>query len=125
MAEIGVLNSWETLETILPLTDLFLYDLKETDAEKHKLYTGVSPDVIWNNLQKIDAAGGKTILRCPLIPGLNDREEHAEEIARIANRLKHLQEIHLMPYHPLGESKLKYLEKASLYSGGFEERKDL
>ena len=117
--------SWETIEKILPYVDLFLYDLKETDAEKHELYTAVPLNVILENLQRVDAAGGKTILRCPLIPGLNDRKEHAEGIAMIANGLKNLQEINLMPYHPLGESKLKRFGKESLYSGDFAERKDL
>lgn len=117
--------SWSTVEKVLPLVDLFLYDLKETDAEKHLLYTGVPLDIILENLQKIDAAGGKTILRCPLIPSLNDRKEHAAEIARIASGLKNLQEINLMPYHPLGESKLARLGKDSRYSGDFAKQKDL
>lgn len=117
--------SWSVVKKILPLVDLFLYDLKETDAEKHLLYTGVPLDIILENLQKIDAAGGKMILRCPLIPGLNDRKAHAAEIARIASGLKNLQEINLMPYHPLGESKLVRLGKDSRYSGDFAPKQAL
>ena len=101
--------AWEKIAALLPDTDLFLYDLKETDPEKHMEYTRVPLAPVLENLARIDAAGGEVILRCPLIPGLNDRDGHADGIAEIANRLTHLREINLMPYHPLGESKLARL----------------
>ena len=54
-------------------------------------------------------AGAKSILRCPLIPGLNDDVEHLAGIAELANTLKHVQEIHVEPYHPLGVNKANRL----------------
>jgi pyruvate formate lyase activating enzyme len=44
-------------------------------------------------------------LRCPIIPGLNDREEHLKRIAEIADSLPGVRQVTLHPYHPLGESK--------------------
>lgn len=96
---------------LLGLVDLFLYDLKETDPVRHEKYTGVPLQPILNNLRVLDNAGAAISLRCPIIPGFNDREEHLRAIAGIANSLKHVVEINLMPYHPLGESKLKRLGK--------------
>ncbi len=102
----------ENYRKIMDCVDIFLYDVKETDPSKHELYTGVPLDPILKNLRMIDAAGGVTVLRCPIIPGLNDRKEHLQSVGRIAASLKHVQEINLMPYHPLGESKLQRIGKS-------------
>lgn len=111
--------AWERVAALLPDTDLFLYDIKETDPVRHEKYTGVPLVPILENLSRIDAAGGETILRCPLVPGLNDRDDHADGIAEIANRLAHLRKINLMPYHPLGEPKLARLGRKPGLGGGF------
>lgn len=117
--------AWEKIAALLPDTDLFLYDLKETDPEKHMKYTRVPLAPVLENLARIDAAGGEVILRCPLIPGLNDRDGHADGIAEIANRLTHLREINLMPYHPLGESKLARLGREPGLGGEFASQGEL
>ncbi len=102
---------------LLPAVDLFLYDLKETDPARHEEYTGVPLQPILDNLLALDNTGAAIILRCPVIPGLNDREEHFRAIAAIAGKLNYVREINLMPYHPLGESKLKRLGKSSCLNG--------
>lgn len=99
--------SWEALEKAAPLVDLFLYDIKETDPERHKQYTGVRNERIRENLIRLDEMGCSVIMRCPMIPGLNDREDHLQGIAALANRLKHVQMIHIEPYNSFGESKSK------------------
>ena len=43
---------FENFEKILPYTDLFLYDIKLFDSEKHKKYTGMSNKLILENLKK-------------------------------------------------------------------------
>lgn len=86
-------------------TDLFLYDFKETVTEKHRSFTGVSNRVIVENLERLDGLGARTILRCPVIPGCNDREEHFRGIGALAGRLRNLEGIEIEPYHPLGISK--------------------
>lgn len=96
---------WEILESLLPYTDLFLWDVKETDSSLHQRFTGVENTLILENLHKLDAAGASVILRCPLIPGCNDRKEHLEAIATLANELKNVLRIDVEPYHPLGKGK--------------------
>lgn len=111
---------WESLSSLLPLVDLFLYDYKLSDPEKHREYTGVDNHRILENLKRLDEAGAKTILRCPVIPGINDTPEHFAGIARTANRLLHLQEVHVEPYHPLGANKAERLgEEYALKDLGF------
>jgi glycyl-radical enzyme activating protein len=93
------------LESAAAKTDLFLYDLKETDPERHRDYTGAGNDRILENLSALDQMGARVILRCPIIPGLNDRPDHFESISAIAGRLDNLLEIHLMPFHPYAAHK--------------------
>lgn len=95
----------EKLRAIAPYVDLFLYDCKETRPDLHKKYTGVSNRRIWNNLQLLDQMGANIILRCPIIPTLNDRDDHFLSISALANRLPHVTEIDIEPYHPLGSGK--------------------
>lgn len=99
----------EKIREIIPLVDLFLFDYKLTDDTLHKKYIGVSNERILKNLKIIDEAGGKTVLRCPIIPGINDTDDHFREIAEVANGLKNLVEINLEPYHSLGEDKYRNL----------------
>ena len=99
--------SWERIRTLLPLVNLFLYDCKEMDAQRHKDFTGQSNLLILKNLQSLHAAGAKIQLQCPIIPGCNDREDHFNGIVALAHSLPHLEGVLLLPYHPLGESKLQ------------------
>jgi pyruvate formate lyase activating enzyme len=101
--------AWEEIEPLLPLTDLFLYDIKETNPEKHRVFTGVSNERIRENLKKLHDAGSRIVVRLPLIPGLNDRESHFQGIAELARELKRVDGFDIMPYHRLGESKLARL----------------
>lgn len=117
--------SGDVIEKVLPVVDIFLYDLKESDAEKHLEYTGVPLEVIIKNLELIDRAGGRTILRCPVIPGLNDRVDHAMGIAETANSLSNLLEINIMPYHPLGENKAVNIGKKPAFTAGFADKQEL
>ncbi len=100
------------------LTDLFLYDLKETDEVLHRTYTGYSNRRIFSNLKRLDEIGVPIVLRCPIIPTLNDREDHFQNISKIAGELKNLKEIHLMPFHPYGSGK-------SVKIGSFYQLKDV
>ncbi len=90
---------------LIPLVDLFLWDYKETDAARHLEYTQVERQPIMDNLLALDRDGAQTILRCPIVPGLNDHDDHFEGIARTAESLTHCQAVHIEPYHPLGKSK--------------------
>ncbi len=92
-------------------TDIFLFDRKLTDTELHKKYTGVGDEGIKENLKTIDERGSKIILRCPVIPTVNDLEEHFRGIAETANSLKNCIGIDIAPYHELGTSKLLRLGK--------------
>lgn len=101
--------SAETVKKIAPLTDLFLFDIKETDSENHKLFTGVPLEPIIENLRLIDSLGVSTVLRCPIIPEKNLRDGHLRGIAELCASLKNVTEINVMAYHTLGSSKYEAL----------------
>lgn len=102
---------WQDIEKLMPYVDLFLWDVKETDPVRHKEYTGVTNERILSNLRRLNGAGAEIVLRCPLIPGLNDREEHLKAIAGLAEELSGVQRVDVEPYHPLGKSKCEDLGK--------------
>ena len=105
---------WNEYEQILPLVDLFLFDVKATNPAKHKQFTGVDNALIRSNLEKLAAAKAHIILRCPLIPDVNDDDEHLDAIGALAESLKVL-EVNVEPYHPLGVNKSKRLGRVPDY----------
>ena len=104
---------WEIMKQILQHVDLVLYDLKHMDPVAHQLYTGVSNDVILENARRIyQELNIPVLVRIPVIPGFNDSMENIEATGRfVAAELGTLTEVHLLPYHRLGEMKYQRLEK--------------
>jgi len=102
---------FENFEKILPYTDLFLYDIKLFDSEKHKKYTGMSNKQILENLKKLFSAGAKIWIRIPIIPSVNDDIDEMKKIKVFLDECGSPEKIQLLPYHPMGESKSKALGK--------------
>ena len=97
--------SVHSLERLLPLTDLFLYDLKETDPVRHQELTGVPLEPILANLTVLCDAGAVVRIRLPIVPGLNDRPDHFRAVARLLRSLSGVEAVEVMPYHSLGTDK--------------------
>jgi pyruvate formate lyase activating enzyme len=96
-------------ERLLPLVDLFLFDLKETDEARHREFTGAPIGRILENLHLLHDRGAHVVLRLPLVPDYNARDEHFAAVAELAHSLPRLEGVELMPYHRLGTSKLDRL----------------
>ncbi len=101
--------NWLSLRSILPYTDLFLYDLKHMDSEKHKEYTAVSNRKILDNLQKLSAEGAKILVRIPVIPGINDDLDNRQRCGEFLADLPNIEGVELMPYHAIGMAKYESL----------------
>ncbi len=106
----------ERIEATMPYVDLYLYDIKETDPELHREYTGASNELILKNLELLDRAGKDIILRCPIIPGLNDRDEHYRQLGLLADKTEHALRVDIEPYHPLGVAKAANLDMDTGYT---------
>jgi pyruvate formate lyase activating enzyme len=100
----------EILKEILKNVDLVLYDIKHTDPQKHKEYTGVSNELILYNLRQIDSMEIPIEIRIPTIPDINDSEENLSDVAKLVNSLNSVERVRLLPYHRLGEGKYSRLE---------------
>ena len=103
--------AWATLDQVRPYVDLFLYDLKVMDDERHREFTGVSNRSILANLQALSEHGHNVIIRVPVIPGINDDDETVRQIGAFAGALPHLQGVDLLPYHHIAVDKYLRLNK--------------
>lgn len=91
------------------LTDLFLYDLKMLDPDRHRAHTGVDNRLILSNLKLLSAAGADIIVRVPLIPGLNDDAESIEAIGAFIAGLPQAHAVDLLPFHRAAKAKYRKL----------------
>ena len=96
---------WAVFERMLTVVDLFLYDLKCMDAEKHRKLTGADNALILDNLRRLDVAGARTWIRCPLVPGLNDSDADLAALRDFTCSLRNVQKVEICPYHTLGLEK--------------------
>lgn len=95
---------WKYFERILKHTDLFLYDIKLFNREKHKRYTGADNKVILDNLKRLFECGASVWIRIPVIPGVNDTEKEMWKIKEFLKPYSPLK-IELLHYHKMGEHK--------------------
>ena len=104
----------DNIKRIAEFTDLFLFDYKETNPILHKRFTGAANEQILHNLSLLNTLGKKVILRCPIIPGYNDRNDHFCGIAETANRYDCIDHVEIEPYHALGTGKYEALGRECL-----------
>ncbi len=102
--------SREALAQALDYTDLVLYDLKLMDREAHRRICGGDNAIIHDNLRYIDQRGLPVYIRAPIIPHYTDHPANVAAIADLAASLSCVQEVDLMRYHRLGESKWERLD---------------
>jgi pyruvate formate lyase activating enzyme len=95
---------------VIPVTELFLFDLKHMDSAVHKEVTGQFNEQILKNASVIIGSGVDVLFRQPLIPGVNDTETNIEATAMFIKTLgKKALSLELMPYHRMGQDKYKAL----------------
>jgi len=102
---------------LLPFIDVLLYDYKLTGTELHTTYTGVPDQVILENLNAAYRYGTAIYLRCPIVPGINDTDEHFTAIAALSEQYPKLKGIELLPYHDAGNSKRTSIGKEMTLEG--------
>ncbi|MGD0696148.1 MAG: glycyl-radical enzyme activating protein [Terriglobia bacterium] len=98
----------DVVRRISEWVDLFLYDLKLMDCEKHQGFTGVKNDLILENLRTLAEIGSKVIVRIPIIPGVNDEDSDIAALSAFLSGLD-LRRIDLLPYHRIGSDKYNRL----------------
>ncbi len=103
--------SEKKINEIIPYTDLFLYDLKHYNNEKHIENTGVSLLPILKNLKYILNLKKNVWIRIPIIPEINNSEEDIYGFIKTLDKLPEKPEqINLLPYHNIADNKFKRLK---------------
>jgi len=102
---------------IVPITDLFLFDLKCIDADRHRYYTGAPNDLILQNLQALSRVHSNIWVRIPVVPGINDARAELDAAARLTASLAGVRQVNLLPYHRTGVRKSERLGMNGFLAG--------
>lgn len=98
-------------QKMVSMVDLVLMDIKHTNQEIHKQYTGVDNSQILENLKYLCQSDTDFHIRIPLIPGVNDTRENMEKIALLIKGARHLRRVELLPYHQTAGAKYPMVKK--------------
>ena len=123
----------EIFDDAMQKCSLILMDWKVSDPEMHKQYTGVSQTPIRRHLEQLAAGTVPFILRMPIIPGVNDTEEHFQTAAELVKNSKSLIRIDVLPYQRTAGAKYEMVGRTyapdfqeentpKFYTGIFEQR---
>src|SRR6056297_2832430 len=99
--------SQEKFDAIKDLVDLFLYDMKCANTDQHIQYTGVSNNVILENLGFLMSQTCPIWIRIPVIEGINDSEKNVSETIDLLKKFGFSGRVHLLAYHDLASVKVK------------------
>lgn len=100
----GALSS-KKLTELSKYIDVFLFDFKHYDDNLHKKYIGSSNKIVFESLQLLGKLNKNVVLRCPIIPNINDCDQHFDMINSLKQKYKNISKVELMPYHSIGTSK--------------------
>lgn len=105
----------EIFDKVIKYADLLLFDIKHWNEKKHKEGTGVSNNIILNNIKYAIASNKNVLPRIPVIPGYNNSIQDAEGFIKILNEVG-AKEVQLLPFHQFGEKKYDMLNKVYDYA---------
>ncbi len=100
--------AWERFEKVLPVADMFLYDVKHIDSQAHKALTGAGNELILDNLKRLSDAGKRIEIRMPFVPGCNADDDTVRRIGELLGGLS-IERMKVLPYHSLARSKYQAL----------------
>jgi pyruvate formate lyase activating enzyme len=102
--------SYDLFEKINDLVDLYLYDIKIIDEEKHRMYTGVSNKTILDNIKKLNRDKKKIHVRIPVVPEITDSEKNIKDIIEFLQTMDKIENVDILPFHKMGSNKFKKLD---------------
>ena len=100
---------FSAFETLLPLSDLFLLDLKQIDDVKHRALTGVSNESALALAQFLSERGKRMWIRHVLVPGWTTGEDDLRRLADFIAGLKTVDRVEVLPYHAMARHKYEEL----------------
>jgi len=114
--ETNMYADWQVYERMLPYLDLVMLDIKHSDDAEHRKWTGAGNAEVIANTKRITKCK-PSIVRTPVIPGVNDTPDEIARIAEIVKSLNNIIGFELLLYNPLGESKYTALDAEHEFRG--------
>ena len=102
----------ESVLKVAEFTDLFLFDIKHINSDKHFQWTGVRNEQILENLQELLRRKYNVKIRMPLLKGVNDCQDDIENVMKFLTPFKdykNFKGVDLLPYHKMGVNKYNQL----------------
>ncbi|MBD5642553.1 choline TMA-lyase-activating enzyme [Clostridium botulinum] len=102
----------ETILKVAEFVDLFLFDIKNINSDRHHELTGVRNERILENLQELLKKKYNVKIRMPLLKGINDSQDEIEKTMEFLlpyKDYKNFKGIDLLPYHKMGVNKYNQL----------------
>ncbi|NEZ74006.1 choline TMA-lyase-activating enzyme [Clostridium botulinum] len=102
----------ETILKVAEFVDLFLFDIKNINSDRHHELTGVRNERILENLQELLKNKYNVKIRMPLLKGINDSQDEIEKTMEFLlpyKDYKNFKGIDLLPYHKMGVNKYNQL----------------
>lgn len=96
---------WEEISHHMGKLSLVFVDIKHMDDSVHQRLTGRGNREIQENIRRIGALGIRTVIRVPLIKGINDSDFNLRETAGFVRAAVPGGVIEILPYHDLATSK--------------------
>lgn len=96
---------WEQVKDIIEQLDCVFIDIKHMDDAVHQRLTGVSNRRILENIARIARLKPRTIVRVPLIAGVNADERNIRKMCEFLIRQALINGVELLPYHDYGQAK--------------------
>ncbi len=103
--------AWTKFKRLLPYLDIVYFDLKVIDEKEHRRLTGVGNRRILANARRLVESGARLVFRVPLVPSMTATESNITDLIRLLTELGQ-KEVHLLPYHKMGESKLERIDSS-------------
>lgn len=91
----------QSVERLLEYIDLVLLDVKFTDEESYRRYTGGSLKQTISFLDKLSERKIPVTIRHVVVPGINDSEDDVVRLAHLVAGYKNVTAIELLPYKNL------------------------
>jgi pyruvate formate lyase activating enzyme len=101
--------SWARIERCIGLVGTFLVDLKHTEPEKFRRFTGGDARLVMRNLEQLVYFGARVVVRIPVIPGFNHSLPEIRQMVDRIRLIRGIGEIHFLPYHTFGMEKYRML----------------
>lgn len=106
-------TSLANYQKLAPVTDTFLFDIKQIDSDRHKKTFGIDNMSIRRNLEWLVDSGSEVVIRMPLVRGYNDSWEAITGAIHYVQKLAargNIKRIDILPYHQFGKTKYDRLD---------------